>query len=133
MRSWRAKLVLLVIVLAACGAAAAGVLNQRGKQSRLAGAVTGGDPDRAMESVVRYGCAACHDIKGARAPGGLAAPSLSGVAERIYIGGVTENSPDNLVRWIVNPKQFSPNTAMPVTGITEPEARDIAAYLYRER
>src|SRR5436305_4199924 len=127
MRSWRAKLVLVAVILAACGAAAAGVLNQREKQSRVAIQMTGGDPDRAMASVMRYGCAACHDIKGAKVPGGLAAPSLSGVAERIYIGGVTENSPDNLVRWIVNPKQFNPNTAMPVTGISEPEARDVAA------
>jgi len=134
MRSRRAKLVLLGIVLVACGAAAAaGVLNQRAKQSHLASAVTGGDPERAMEAIIRYGCAACHNIPGATAPGGLAAPSLSGVADRVYIGGVAENSPDNLVRWIVDPKQFSPKTAMPVTGIREGEARDIAAYLYRDR
>jgi cytochrome c2 len=36
------------------------------------------------------------------------------------------------VRWIVDPKQFSQKTAMPVTGIKEGEARDIAAYLYRQ-
>jgi cytochrome c len=35
-----------------------------------------------------------------------------------------------MVRWIVNPQQFSPQTAMPATGITEEEARDVAAYLY---
>ena len=36
-------------------------------------------------------------------------------------------------RWIVNPKQFDPRTAMPVTGISLGEARDVAAYLYRLR
>jgi cytochrome c2 len=86
-----------------------------------------------MASIVRFGCAACHQIPGASVPGGLAAASLSGMAERIYIGGAMENSPDNLVRWIVDPKQFSPDTAMPVTGINGREARDIAAYLYRQR
>jgi cytochrome c1 len=34
-------------------------------------------------------------------------------------------------RVIVNPKQFTPQTAMPITGISEREARDVAAYLYR--
>jgi cytochrome c2 len=125
---------LLAAALALVGAAAAaGAAVERAKQTRRAIALTGGDPDRAMASIVRFGCAACHQIPGAQVPGGLAAASLSGLAERIYIGGVTEKSPDNLVRWIVDPKQFSPDTAMPVTGINNREARDIAAYLYRQR
>jgi cytochrome c2 len=114
-------------------AAAAGVLVERGKQTRRAVALTGGDPDHAMASIVRFGCAACHQIPGAQVPGGLTAPSLSGIADRIYIGGATQNSPENLVRWIVDPKQFSRDTAMPVTGISEAEARDVVAYLYRQR
>jgi cytochrome c1 len=48
----------------------------------------------------------------------------------VYIGGTTNNSPDNLVQWIVSPQTFSPRTVMPATGITEAEARDVAAYLY---
>jgi cytochrome c len=55
------------------------------------------------------------------------------VAERLYLGGAVINTPENLIRWIVNPKQFEPRTAMPVTGISHAEARDIAAYLYRLR
>jgi cytochrome c len=134
MRPRRTRLLLLAFALAIVGAAAAaGAAVERAKQTRRAIALTGGDPDRAMASIVRFGCAACHQIPGAQVPGGLAAASLSGMAERIYIGGVTENSPDNLVRWIVDPKQFSPDTAMPVTGINNREARDIAAYLYRQR
>jgi cytochrome c2 len=134
MPSPRAKGLLLALVLVASGAAAtAAVINQRAKQTRLAVAMTGGDPDRAIASAFRFGCTACHEIQGAQAPGGLAAPTLSGFAQRIYIGGIVENSPDNLVRWIVDPKQFSRDTAMPVTGIGDAEARDIAAYLYRER
>ena len=50
--------------------------------------------------------------------------------QRVYVGGVVANSPDNLVRWIVSPQTFSPRTAMPATGITEAEGRDVAAYLY---
>jgi cytochrome c1 len=64
-------------------------------------------------------------------PGGRAAQSLSGITDRIYLGGTVNNTPESLVRWIVNPKQFDPKTAMPVTGISDAEARNVAAYLYR--
>jgi cytochrome c1 len=65
-----------------------------------------------------------------RSPGGQAAPPLTEVTKRMYVGGVLPTSPSNLVRWIVNPKEFSPRTAMPVTGITAREANDVVAYLY---
>jgi len=114
-------------------AAAANYFKERQKKTEHAIAMTRGNPDRAMEAIVRYGCAACHNVPGAQMPGGLAAVPLSGAADRLYVGGVVENTPDNLVRWIVNPKQFNPKSAMPVTGISEPEARDVAAYLYQGR
>ena len=49
---------------------------------------------------------------------------------RVYLGGAATNTPDNLIRWIVNPREIDPKTAMQVTGISTREARDIAAYLY---
>jgi cytochrome c1 len=52
------------------------------------------------------------------------------MSEQVYLGGVLNNTPDNLVQWIVSPQRFSPNTAMPTTGINEDEARHLAAYLY---
>jgi hypothetical protein len=123
----------LVAAIVIVGAAAAVVRHQREqqKQTERAIAMTGGRPDRALGIITHYGCAGCHAIPGVRAPGGLAAPPLSGLAQRLYIGGATPNTPDNLVRWIVNPKQFSAATAMPVTGISETEARDVAAYLFQ--
>jgi cytochrome c2 len=123
----------VIAVVGGAAAAAANYVKERHKKTEHAMAMTRGNPDRAMEWIARYGCAACHNVPGARVPGGLAAPPLSGVADRLYVGGVVENTPDNLIRWIVNPKQFSPKTAMPVTGITEPQARDVAAYLYQGR
>jgi len=133
MRSRRVKVLAVLVVLAAgaAGAAAGGYLDQRDQQKKRAMVLTRGDPDQALVAIVRFGCAACHSIPGARAPGGLAAQSLADVAKRVYLGGAVENTPDNLVRWIVNPKQFDPRTAMPITGISENEARNIAAYLYR--
>jgi cytochrome c1 len=57
---------------------------------------------------------------------------LADLRERVYVGGVLWNSSDNLIGWIVDPQRFSPHSAMPATGITEAEARDVAAYLYAQ-
>ena len=135
MRSRGKALILLaaIAVVGAAGIGAGGIVKERERQTQRASAMTGGDPDKAMSAIVRYGCAACHNIPGAQMPGGLAAQPLRDVGQRLYIGGVVNNTPDNLVRWIVNPKQFDPRTAMPVTGIGEAEARNVAAYLYRNR
>jgi cytochrome c len=124
---------LVVAVAIALGAAAVIYALDQAKQGRRATAMTGGNPKNALPLITRYGCAACHEIPGAEVPGGQAAVSLAGVAERLYLGGAVTNTPENLIRWIVNPKQIEPRTAMPVTGIRHAEARDIAAYLYRLR
>jgi cytochrome c1 len=129
----RGKVLVLLSTITLIGAitiAGAGAVKERERQKERAIKMTGGNPDKAMQAIVRYGCAACHDIPGTQMPGGLAAPSLSGVTKRIYIGGRVNNTPDNLVRWIVNPKQFDPKTGMPITGIGDTEARNVAAYLY---
>jgi mono/diheme cytochrome c family protein len=105
-------------------------LRERQKRSERAIQMVGGDPDKAAKAMVRYGCAACHQISGVRMPGGLAAQPLNGISERRYVGGTVENTPSNLVGWIVNPRAYNARTAMPVTGISESEARDVATYLY---
>jgi cytochrome c2 len=136
MRSPRGSVFISLAVIAIVGgtaAAAANYLKERHKKTEHAIAMTRGNPDRAMQAIVQYGCAACHNVPDVQMPGGLAAVPLSGVADRLYVGGVLENTPDNLVRWIVNPKQFNPKSAMPVTGISEAEARNVAAYLYQGR
>ena len=43
------------------------------------------------------------------------------------------NTPQNLIRWIQNPPAVDPLTAMPNVGVTQADARDIAAYLYTLR
>ena len=48
----------------------------------------------------------------------------------MYIGGVTTNTPDHMIAWIQNPKQFDSKTAMPNVGVTHRDAVDIASYLY---
>ncbi len=92
--------------------------------------ITGGDPSRAPEIMRRYGCAGCHTIAGIPGAAGQVGPQLSGLIHRVYVGGVATNTPDHLVQWIMSPQILSPNSAMPPSGISETEARDVAAYLY---
>ena len=91
--------------------------------------VAGGDPERGVAAIERYGCGGCHTIPGIRAARGTVGPPLTDYAARGYVAGVLPNWPRHLVRWIIDPPSISPQTAMPALGVGE-EARDIAAYLY---
>ena len=118
-------------ILIVAAAATAGMLWQtQQKSTSTAVAMTGGDIARAPDLIRRYGCAGCHTIPGIPGGDGKVGGPLQDIRQRVYVGGVVTNSPDNLIRWIVSPQTFSPRTAMPATGITEAEARDVAAYLY---
>ncbi|KAA2211273.1 c-type cytochrome [Pseudoroseomonas oryzae] len=100
------------------------------ERHEVAVALTGGDPRRAPELMTRYGCGGCHTIPGVPGADGKVAGPLTDMRERVFIGGVARNSPQAMIAWIVDPRAISPRTAMPATGITEAEARNVAAFLY---
>ena len=106
------------------------IYRERNERRAIAVAMTKGDPARAPMILRRYGCAGCHTIPGIEGADGKVGGDLAGLRERVYIAGVLNNSADNLVGWIVAPQTYSPRTAMPATGISEQEARDLAAFLY---
>jgi cytochrome c len=122
----------LVAVVAVLAAAAAGVgyWQAQHRSTQKAMQLTGGDPATGRKLMRQFGCAGCHTVSGVPGATGLVGPRLDQVARRIYIAGVVANTPDNLVQWIVDPKAANPRTAMPRTGISEAQARDVAAYLY---
>ena len=95
--------------------------------------LAGGDAERGRAVIKQYGCNTCHTIAGVRGANGLVGPPLTGIADRMYIGGVARNTPANMVSWIENPKQFDSKTAMPDVGVTHRDAVDIASYLYTLR
>jgi cytochrome c2 len=95
--------------------------------------MVGGNPDRGPALIRSYGCGTCHTIAGVSGANGLVGPPLTGIAQRAYIAGVLPNAPENMVRWIENPKLVDSLTAMPVLGVSPADARDIAAYLYTLR
>jgi len=88
------------------------------------------NPDAGRHEIEYYGCASCHIVPGVAGAQGLIGPSLQGVENRNYIGGVVQNSPDKLIRWIQNAPSLNPKTAMPDLEIPDQPARDIASYLY---
>ncbi|GJG89632.1 hypothetical protein tb265_48130 [Gemmatimonadetes bacterium T265] len=95
--------------------------------------VAGGRVDRGRAAVGKYGCGACHMIPGIRAAVGTVGPPLTAFGRRANIGGEAPNEPDMLVQWLRNPQSIEPGTAMPNLGVTERDARDMAAYLYTLR
>ena len=93
----------------------------------------GGDAGRGPELIRAYGCATCHTVPGVDGANGAVGPPLGGIAERSYIGGVLPNTPENLIQWIRDPRQVDSLTAMPNVGVSDMDARHIAAYLYTRR
>jgi cytochrome c2 len=127
-------LVLLVGALVIAGAVAAALQVKRGRETdALSRRLTQGDPRQGPRIALQYGCAGCHDVPGVRGPKGRVGPPLADVGARLYLGGRLPNTPENLVQWIYNPREVDPKSAMPVTGISKREARDMAAYLLAQR
>lgn len=108
---------LCLLLVAACGQA---------EQVAIAGA----DPQRGKAAIQHLGCVACHVIPGIDGPMSNVGTPLTGMAKRAYVAGVLPNVPAEMVRWLRNPPAVDPRTAMPDMGISETEAKDIAAYLY---
>jgi cytochrome c2 len=126
----------LPTALLAAGVAALGVawlvLGEAKAKARVRTAIelTGGDPRRGPDAILQHGCVTCHDIPGVRGAKGKVGPPLEGMRSRMYVGGVLVNTPSNLIRWIRDPKAVDEKTAMPATGVSLEDARDIASYLY---
>ena len=88
-----------------------------------------GDPQRGSVLLVREVCGACHVIPGIQEADGKVGPPLSGMAQRTIIAGVLPNTPDNMARWIRQPQAVVPGNAMPDVGVSEQQARDMAAFI----
>lgn len=90
----------------------------------------GGNAAAGKQAVQQYLCATCHLIPGIVGANRHVGPPLNGIGKRQYIGGVVPNTPENMVRWLQDPKQFDPLSAMPNLQVTQQDAHDIAAFLY---
>lgn len=111
-----------VAMLVACGVT-------EGKEVR----VPGGEPDRGAKLIVSFGCGSCHTIPGIEGADAVVGPPLTDMGLREYIAGELPNTPENMIRWLMDPQALEPGTAMPNVGLSQEEARDVAAYLYTLR
>jgi mono/diheme cytochrome c family protein len=93
-------------------------------------AIDGGDPERGRSLIHAYGCGTCHTIAGVRGARGRVGPQLDGFAQQHLLAGFLPNAPRNLVAWLMDPVALKAETGMPSQGLTEAEARHVAAYLY---
>jgi cytochrome c2 len=110
---------------------AAGLAGCQGGRTETDGVVVlGGDRERGAAVIQEAGCGTCHTIPGVAGASGTVGPPLTAWARRSYIAGNLPNAPDNLIRWVMDPHAVEPGTAMPDLGVSEQQARDVAAYLY---
>lgn len=122
---------LCVCVLAGCeeqstqpGATAPGA-----PSAGQAGGPTLGDAATGKRLMAQYQCGACHAIPGVQGAGGAAGPSLAHMGSLSYIAGRIPNNGANMVAWLRDPPALKPGTPMPALGLSEQEARHMAAYL----
>jgi cytochrome c len=110
--------------LTACAAAIGGVPETKN--------VPQGDVEQGRSLMISYGCGSCHTIPGVTGADAKVGPPLNDFYERTYVAGLLPNTWENLSKWIQHPQQVLPHNAMPDLGVSESEARDMAAYLYHQ-
>lgn len=94
---------------------------------------TGGKPEEGLRIVAEKRCGGCHVIPGIEDAEGTVGPPLTGFAQRTFIAGHVPNTPENLVKWLMDPPAVAPHTAMPDLGLDRNQAEHVAAWLYTLR
>jgi len=124
----------ILVVCCVGSAVALAACNERGTPVGNAGTMAVvGDADRGARAIRAVGCGGCHIIPGIAGANGLAGPPLNLMGRRIFLAGLLRNTPDNMVTWLREPQRIVPGNAMPNTGLSEEQARNITAYLYTLR
>ena len=73
-------------------------------------------------------CVGCHTIDGVSA--GVLGPNLTHFGSRTMLaGGIWPNTPENVAEWVKDPQRLKPGVKMPTLGLTDDQAKAIAAYL----
>jgi cytochrome c oxidase subunit 2 len=73
-------------------------------------------------------CVGCHTISGVSE--GVLGPNLSHFGSRTTLAaGMWPNTPDNVAAWVHDPQRLKPGVKMPPLGLTQEQAKAVAAYL----
>jgi cytochrome c2 len=116
----RFGLAVLAVALAAC----AGIPRTPPQE------IPDGNPQAGARWIQQFGCGTCHSIPRIEGADAYVGPPLIHFKRRTFIAGQLPNTPDNVIRWLLDPEGVEPGTAMPDVGLTPEQARDIAAFLY---
>jgi cytochrome c oxidase subunit 2 len=73
-------------------------------------------------------CVGCHTIQGVSA--GVLGPDLTHFGSRTMLAaGMWPNTPENVAEWVKDPQRLKPGVKMPALGLTDEQAKALAAYL----
>ena len=73
------------------------------------------------------GCASCHEMQIA------GCPDLTTLKEDGKVAGVLDVTPENISKWLENPQEVKPGTAMPPSGLSEEQRLKLANWLINEK
>ncbi len=97
-------------------------------QQRTAPAEPAGPAAAGKAVFAASACVGCHTIKGVSA--GTLAPDLTHFGSRgMFAAGMWPTTPENVAEWVKNPQRLKPGVKMPVLGLTDEQAKAVAAYL----
>ena len=101
-----------------------------GRPSTMAPCGRSPAPFRAGRSAfLGQSCVNCHRVRGTSARGSYAPDLTHLMSRKTLASGMVENSPDNLRRWLGDPRQIKPGCLMPAFGLGESERDEIVRYL----
>jgi cytochrome c oxidase subunit II len=96
-----------------------------------------GVPSAGQDSLVARGqqvflqrtCINCHTVQGTPADGRVG-PDLTHVAGRAWLGGgVVENTPENMARWVRDARTLKPGVLMPPFALSDDDLSAVVTYL----
>jgi cytochrome c oxidase subunit 2 len=91
--------------------------------------LSGGDAAQGAELFQQMTCGNCHTIAGTSAQGKIG-PDLTHIGSRLTLAaGRFQNTPANLGSWLTNPQAIKPDSHMPNFQLTDPQVRQLTAYL----
>ena len=123
-------LVLVLLVTLLAGTAMVGCTRGDSPRAESPALASAGSPAAGRDAIVVHGCGSCHRIPGIPNANSLVGPPLDSWSGRSFIAGTLPNSQENLQRWLADPQEVRPGSAMPDLDLSDDEIADITAYLF---
>ncbi|MGY6501446.1 MAG: c-type cytochrome [Acidimicrobiales bacterium] len=113
-----------------CMALLLGACADGSSRPRSPALVSEGNAEVGREVIVETGCGSCHRIPGIPNANALVGPPLDSWSRRSFIAGTLSNNEENLSRWLADPQEIRPGSAMPDLDLSDDQVADVVAYLF---